>query len=113
MPRSNSVALLPATQCLFNARAINLGRLNEVWNSNCVYVIRNCDTEKLVFASSSGRLWDPKFVVGSQHFVHHDQTGASRGVFRIENIIDMQSGEIVKAENNVGVAEKAPLWVFK
>jgi hypothetical protein len=114
MTRRDSVALLPATQCLFNARTINLGRLNEVWNTNCVYVLRNCDTEKLVFAASCGRLWNSaKFAVGTQHSVHHDQTQAFRGVFRIENIIDIKDGEIVKAENDVGVASKAPLWVFK
>lgn len=113
MPRHNSVALLPATQCLFKARTINLGRLNEVWDKNCVYVLRNCDTEKLVFAASCGRLWNPKFTVGSQHSVHHDQTQAFYGVFRIENIVDLENGEIVKQENDIGVAGKAPVWVFK
>lgn len=114
MSRSNSVSLLPATQVLFKARTISLARLKEIWDSNTVYVLRNADTEKLVFAASCGRLWDTaKFAIGMQHPVHHDQTHAFRGVFRIENIVDVKDGLVVSADNDVGLNVKAPVWVFK
>jgi hypothetical protein len=108
----NSLVLMPCTDCLFNARAINLGRLNEVWNKSTVYIARSRMTDKVVFFVSSGDLGD-KYKVGTTHRVHHDQTHADRGHYEIINVVNMLNGEVDSTANTEYLANKAPVWVFK
>lgn len=108
----NSVALLPATSCLFNARSIQLHRLKEVWDTNTVYVMRNIETDKIVFACSSGDL-GTRFAVGTRHNVHHDQRMANLGYFEVINVLEVVNGEIEKKVNDEHISAKAPVWVFK
>ena len=108
----NSTALLPATQCLFNARAIELNRLKEIWVSNTVYVMQEISTEKLVFACSCGDLGNA-FAVGTMHQVHHDQRLSNLGHFKVMNVVDVKDGKVIKQVNNFYPSNGAPVWVFK
>lgn len=108
----NSVALLPSTQVLFNARAVDLPRLKEIWDSNTVYVIQEMYTEKIVYACSCGDLGS-EFAVGTTHQVHHDQRLNNLGHFKVMNVVDVKDGKVIKQANNFYPRNGAPVWVFK
>jgi hypothetical protein len=106
-----NLALLPATQSLFNLRAVRVNRFSEIWDRCTVYVARKND-DKLVFLSSCGPLGDD-FVIGKVHYAIHDQTRKMMSRVEIVNVINIQGGKIVSHENNQGLHTAHPIWVFK
>jgi len=116
---SHSLAILPATRILYNKNKVGHDELGADHKDGTVYAARmhTGSGDKHVFLhSAGGKLSDVK--VGTKHFWHHDQTqpgGQRSGSQRltIDNVIHHKDGKIHSHENDVGVNEKRPVYVFK
>lgn len=104
-----SWAILPATMALYNRRTVDILTAASHWDDEWIYVCKNKEG-RICFLGSSG----PGIAkVGETHETHHDQTGASKGPYKVINIVHIKKGEIVSKENEEGLNVKASLAVFK
>lgn len=104
-----SWAILPATMSLYNRRTVDIITAASHWDDEWIYVCKNKEG-RICFLGSSG----PGIAkVGETHDTHHDQTGASKGPYKVINIVHIKKGEIVSKENEEGLNVKASLAVFK
>lgn len=105
-------AILPATMVLYNKRTVDIITAASTWDDSVIYVCGKEENGKnrILFLASSG---DLGFKVGTSSETYHDQTGASKGVYTVLNIVHIVDGQIVSKENNIGLDKKASLAVFK
>lgn len=109
-----SWAILPATMCLWGKRKISVPECASVWNDGTVLVCSQGLKGSLKFIHGSQGDYGVK--IGDIHECHHDQTGASKGLYRIENILHWKKvGDEVVIESVLPHDRnmKASLAVFK
>jgi hypothetical protein len=108
-------SLLPCTEIQFDADAVPLSRINEVWNPATVYIcecLETDGTETIVFAVSCGRLIsNPQ--VGDGYEVSHYDTDRTIGTFTVLNVVDLRGGKIIKTANNKNLSDLGSVMVFK
>lgn len=105
---TNSWAILPATMELYGRRTIDIKGAVGEWGDGTILVCKN-EQDRICFLYTSG----DGYPVGTKHKTHHDQTGASKGVYTVLNNVTFDKNEIVKKDNDVGLNVKASLAVFK
>jgi len=105
-------AILPATMVLYGKRTVDIKTAASEWDDSVIYVCGKEENGKnrILFLASSG---DLGIKVGTSSETYHDQTGASKGVYTVLNIVHIVDGEIVSKVNDIGLNVKASLAVFK
>lgn len=105
-------AILPATMALYDKRTVDIITAASTWDDCVIYVCSKEENgkDRILFLASSG---DLGFKVGTSSETYHDQTGASKGVYTVMNIVHIVDGKIVSKSNNIGLDKKASLAVFK
>lgn len=109
-------AILPATMALYNKRVVDIVTAASCWENEETTILV-CSKEengrqRLAFISSSGDATN-YYKVGQGSETFHDQTGQSKGYYKIENVVVLKGGQILKKANEVGINAKASLSVFK
>ena len=113
--------ILPATMALYNKRTVNIVDAASEWKEQETTILvctkgRGNGTDRYAFVSSSGDAFDQyKGKIGHVFSASHDQTGASKGDYRLKNVVVLKDGEIKKKVNDEGTDPKvkASLSVFK
>lgn len=111
-------AILPATVALYGKKVVDIKTAASEWASDShPTTILVCSKHqdgrnRMLFLSSSGDC-RTQYKVGQASETYHDQTGASKGVYTVENVVVFQGGEIVYQANNKGLTGKASVAVFK
>ena len=112
--RDNSWAILPATMELWGRRKITVAELPQVWENGTVFVCRNEDG-RICFIHSCGTGYG--LEVGESLQCYHDQTGTSKGFYKIANILRWKKTnnefELLSADLPFDLNTKASLAVFK
>lgn len=112
--KSSEWVILPATMALYGKRVVDILTAASEWKSSTIYVCSKTESsgkERILFVSSAGGGVGAK--VGESYDAVHDQTRASKGRYKVLNIVHIKDGKIVSKENDVGIAAKASLSVFK
>lgn len=108
-------AILPATMELYNRRTVDIITAASTWDESVILVCEN-EQGRICFVSSAGgkSTYDYyKDDIGKSYSTYHDQTGASKGRYKIKNVVHIKNGEIVDKVNDEGINKKASLAVFK
>ncbi len=109
-----SWAILPATMALYNKRTVNLIDAAGAWVRGATILICKNEQGRTCFVSSTGTdIKSYADYVGKSYPTHHDQTGSSKGIYKVVNVVVVQGDEITDKVNDVGLKEKASLSVFK
>jgi hypothetical protein len=111
-------SILPATVALYGKKVVDIYTAASEWKSEKYHeTILVCSKnengrERMLFIASSGdgRAY---YKVGMSSETYHDQTGASKGTYTIENIVVFLDGEIIHKDNEKGLTGKASVAVFK
>lgn len=112
-------AILPATMELYGKRVVDVYAAASEWEPGPTTILICSKVEKdgrrrYCFVASCGDSFDYfSKDVGKEFSTYHDQTLASKGFYRIENVVVIQNGEMVKCDSLEGVHVKASLAVFK
>lgn len=112
----NSWAILPATMSLYNKRTVDLKTANSTWGDGSILI---CEVDgsngktRLAFVHSAGGFDGYVSYVGKSYAAHHDQTMASKGMYKVVNVVGFENNEIVNKVNDIGLNAKASLAVFK
>lgn len=112
--REHAWTILPATMALYGKKVVDIITAASEWDESTIYVcskIESSGKERILFVSSAGGGVGAK--VGESYDTIHDQTGASKGRYKVLNIVHIKDGKIVSKENDVGINAKASLSVFK
>ena len=108
--------IFPATIALYGARTVDIYKAVSEWGKGTIYVCSKVeskaggDKERTLFVFSSGQ---PYYQLGQEYHAGHDQTGASKGYYKVVNRVYFQNNEIVSKDNDIGLNGKASLSVFK
>jgi len=100
---------------LTGKQKVPITEVNKHWTICTVYVVRTRGGRPM-FASSSGPM---AYKVGdSVSWINdtgmgHRSPGYAHDTVTIENVVSYRGGDITLQENNIGMDEKRPLWVFK
>ncbi len=110
-------AILPATVALYNKKVVDIVTAASEWADGDETILVCSKTEndgraRLLFIASSGDCFD-QYQVGQGSETYHDQTGASKGYYKIENVVVLNGGQIIKKKNEIGLNKKCSLAVFK
>lgn len=111
-------AILPATVALYNKKVVDITTAASEWASDkyptSILVCHKNENgrDRMLFLSSSGDCRN-QYKVGQSSETYHDQTGASKGVYTVLNIVVFQSGEMIYKANEQGLNKKASVAVFK
>lgn len=111
-------AILPATVALYGKKVVDIKTAASEWATDkyptTILVCHKNENgrDRMLFLSSSGDC-RTQYKVGQSSETYHDQTGASKGIYTILNIVVFQGGEIVYKANEQGLAGKASVAVFK
>jgi hypothetical protein len=110
--RSGGWVIRPATMDLYGRRTVDIKTAISEWGDGTIYVCSKEENGKsrILFVASSG---DIGAKVGEVHEAIHDGTGASKGFYRVENIVHFDDNEIVSKVNDIGLNMKASVAVFK
>lgn len=111
-------AILPATMSLYNKRTVDLKTAASEWQDHPTTILicskLENGRERYCFVSSWSDAFDHyKPQIGQSFHAVHDQTGQSKGMYKLLNVVVLQHGEILKQANNQGINAKASLSVFK
>jgi hypothetical protein len=112
-------AILPATMSLYGKRVVDIVTAASTWENHETTIlvcskVENDGRERLAFVSSGSDDYDyyaPN--IGKSYSTYHDQTGQSKGMYKIENVVVLKDGQIIKKANEKGIKAKASLSVFK
>lgn len=108
--------ILPATMALYGARVVDIYKAISEWGTGTIYVCSKVeskaggDKERMLFVASSGK---PYYQVGQEYHAGHDQTGTSKGFYKVINRVYFENNEIVSKDNDLGLTGKASVAVFK
>lgn len=110
--------ILPATMALYNKRIVTLVQAADEWKNRPTTILictkHENGKERFCFVSSSGDAFDHyEKDIGKTFEAVHDQTGQSKGRYKLVNVVVLKDGEILKQSNDTGVKAKASLSVFK
>jgi hypothetical protein len=111
-------AILPATVALYNKKVVDITTAASEWASDkyptSILVCHKNENgrDRMLFLSSSGDCRN-QYKVGQSSETYHDQTGASKGIYTVLNIVVFQSGEMIYKANEEGLNKKASVAVFK
>jgi hypothetical protein len=108
-------AILPATMELYNKRTVDIITAASTWDEATILVCEN-EQGRICFVSSAGgksSFDHHKDEIGKSFSTHHDQTGASKGMYKVLNVVWVKGKEIVNKVNETGIKGKASLAVFK
>lgn len=109
--------ILPATMALYNKRTVDIITAASEWKNHATTILvctKPDDKNRICFVASSGNDFDSyEKKIGRHYEAGHDQTGQSKGSYKLVNVVVIKDGEIVKQANDVGVKSKASLAVFK
>ena len=108
-------AILPATMELYGRRTVDIIKAASEWDDAAILVCENEDGRICFVSSADGAssFKHHKNDIGKSFSTHHDQTGASKGRYKVLNVVHIKNGEIVDKVNDVGLDKKASLAVFK
>lgn len=106
-------AILPATMTLYGKRTVGIIEAASTWDKCSIFVCQKDGESRLLFVSGSGEYEGYGINIGQSYSTYHDQTGASKGLYTVLNMVYIVNGEIVKKENDIGLDKKASLSVFK
>ena len=113
--RERAWVILPATMALYGKKVVDIITAASTWDESVtIYVCSKTESsgkERILFVSSAGGGVGAK--VGESYDTIHDQTGASKGRYKVLNIVHIKDGKITSKENDVGINSKASLSVFK
>jgi hypothetical protein len=111
--RARGWAILPATMVLYGKRVVDIMTAVSEWGSGTVYVCSKDEggRSRILFVVSAGGGVGAK--VGETYEAFHDQTGASKGMYTVLNVVQIADNEIVSKANDVGLNVKASVSVFK
>lgn len=111
-------AILPATMSLYNKRVVDIVTAASEWKDSedtiLICTKREGTKTRFCFISSSGdelAHWEKE--IGKTFSAYHDQTGASKGEYKLVNVAVLKSDKILKSANETGLNAKASLSVFK
>jgi hypothetical protein len=115
----NGWAILPATMALYDRRTVDIITAASEWSPGPETILV-CSKEertgkrRMLFIASSGDAYS-HYVnnIGKEFDTYHDQTGASKGRYRIDNVVVIKDDRVDKHANEIGMKEKASLSVFK
>lgn len=113
---SRSWSILPATMALYNKRTVDIKTANSTWGEGTVLVCEVTGSngkDRLAFVHSAGHYDNYVSYVGKLYAAHHDQTGASKGYYKVVNVVGFKNNEIENKVNDIGLNVKASLAVFK
>lgn len=117
LERSGDWVILPATMALYNKRVVDIITAASTWDSATILIcVKREDggKERFCFVSSASDGFDHyKKDIGRSFETIHDQTGKSKGMYKLVNVAYIKKGEIVKKANEIGLKAKASLSVFK
>ena len=111
-------AILPATVALYGKKVVDITTAASEWatakSPTTILVCHKSENgrDRMLFLSSSGDCRS-QYKVGQSSETYHDQTGASKGIYTILNIVVFQGGEIIYKANEQGMTGKASVAVFK
>lgn len=108
-------AILPATMELYGKRTVDLITAASEWEGygETILICKNSDN-RTCFVGSAGNAFDRYSKdIGKTFSTYHDQTGASKGGYKIINVVYLKDGSIVKSANDTELKAKASLAVFK
>lgn len=110
--RGSGWVILPATMALYGKRVVDITTAASEWAPH-EETILVCQLEngRIAFLASSGG--GEGFKVGETRECFHDQTQASKGMYKVLNIVVFRDGEIASKANEVGLNVKASVAVFK
>jgi hypothetical protein len=110
--RARGWAILPATMELYGNRVVDIITAGSEWDHSSVIVCSKEDGTKrrLLFVVSAG---GGEYPIGAEYEAFHDQTGGSKGFYRVENVVKLKDGQIVSKVNDIGLDRKASVSVFK
>jgi hypothetical protein len=118
----DSWSILPATMALYNKRVVDIVTAASCWSPGPETILvcsksegsGRSDKVRLLFVASSGDSYDYYLKdIGKSFETHHDQTGVSKGFYKIENVVIIADDKIAKSANAIGLNIKASLSVFK
>ncbi len=110
--------ILPATMALYNRRTVDIITAASTWAPDATTILICTKSgegkDRFLFVSSSGDAYNhyDKDIGKSFHAVH-DQTQASKGMYKLVNVVVVKDSKIVKKANDTGINAKASLSVFK
>ena len=110
--------ILPATMALYNKRTVDLIGAAAEWQPRATTILictkHENNKDRFCFVSSSGDQFDHyEKMIGHSFEAIHDQTGKSKGVYKLVNVTVIKDSEVVKKANVTGLKVKASLSVFK
>jgi hypothetical protein len=113
--RSKGWAILPATMVLYGKRVVDIKTAASEWapHDETILVCMKVDDERITFLASSGPSKNWMGELNTTHECFHDQTQASKGYYKVLNIVGFRDGEIVDKVNDIGLNVKASVAVFK
>lgn len=108
--------ILPATMALYNRRTVDIITAASTWqpDATTILICTKPGEKRFLFVSSAHDSFDHyKKEIGKTFHAVHDQSGASKGMYKLINVAVIKDGKIVKNANEEGLKAKASLSVFK
>ena len=106
-------AILPCTMDLYGKRKVDIIEAASTWDKCSVFICQKPGEKRFLFVVGSGDYRGYGIELGRSYSAYHDQTGASKGMYTVVNMVRIVNGEIVEKENDIGINEKASVSVFK
>ena len=94
--------ILPATMALYNKRTVNLVDAASEWKTHATTILictkHENNKERFCFVSSSGnQLEQYEKQIGRSFEAMHDQTGKSKGLYKLVNVVVQIQSVFLKA----------------
>jgi exopolysaccharide biosynthesis predicted pyruvyltransferase EpsI len=108
-------AILPATMELYGKRTVDLVTAASTWEDygETILICKNEDDRTCFIGSGGDSFEHYSKDIGKSFSTYHDQTGASKGRYKVINVVYLKDGEILKKANDIDLKAKASLAVFK
>lgn len=114
--RQHDWTILPATMTLYNKRTVDIITAASEWapRPTTILICIKLGEKRFLFVSSSGDAFNHyKDDIGKMFHTVHDQTQASKGMYKLVNVAVIKDSKIEKSVNDTGLDAKASLSVFK
>jgi hypothetical protein len=108
--------ILPATMSLYGKRVVDIITAASTWDEETILVCEKQENDgrvRLAFVGTSGGPEGYSSKIGQSFSAQHDQTGQSKGMYKLVNVVHVVKGEIVSKVNEIGINKKASFAVFK